>query len=421
MLEAMAPSMARAQASQIPLRRFLAFYVPNGMHMANFTPGAEGALGTLPTILSPLESVKEHITVVSGLACDAGFANGDGAGDHARGTGTFLTCARLLKSDTNIRNAISVDQVMASHLRAQGFGGFASLEVGGEGGGSSGNCDSGYSCAYSRNIAWAGPQSPLGKETNPRALFDRLFGSDQGGAEEAAAAAKRRRRQQSILDVVKGDAATLDAKLGQNDRRKLDEYMTGVRELERRLDSEPVLSCTIPGAPSASTANPTAYIRALLDTIVTAVACDRARVVTFMLGNGGSGRNYSFIGQNTAHHEASHHQGDANRHAQLTAIGRWEVEQLAYLVQRLKDVQEGAGTALDSTMVVMGSEIEDGNSHNHANLPVVVAGHAGGAVAGGRHIRVPNRTPIANLYSTALGSLGAGTSFADSTGTLALS
>ncbi len=223
-----------------------------------------------------------------------------------------------------------------------------------------------------------------------------------------------------MLDVVKGDAAALDAKLGQNDRRKLDEYMTGVRELERRLDSEPVLSCTIGSAPSSSTADPTAYIRALLDTIVTAVACDRTRVVTFMLGNGGSGRNYSFIGQNTAHHEASHHQGDANRHAQLTAIARWEVEQLAYLVQRLAEVQEGTGTALDSTMIVMGSEIEDGNSHSHANLPVVVAGHAGGLVAGGRHVRVPNRTPIANLFATAISSFGAGNSFADSTGTLSL-
>ena len=422
-LDAMAPSMARAQAAGAdPVRRFLAFYVPNGMHMAAFTPEGEGVLGVLPSILNPLEENREHITVVSGLANAAGFANGDGPGDHARGTGTFLTCARLLKSDTVIRNAISLDQVLGNHVRSRGYTGLSSLETGCQGGGSTGNCDSGYSCAYSVNIAWAGPTSPLPKETNPRAVFDRIFGGDAGESAEARAEQeKRRRRQRSILDVVKGDASRVEAKLGSKDRQKLDEYMTGVRELERRLGDDSVTACAVPERPSNQTSDPTPYIQAMIDVVVAGMACDRVRVATFMLGNGGSGRNYSFIGQNTAHHEASHHQGDPNKHAQLAAIDRYEVQQLNHAINRLKAVDEGNGqTALDTSLVVFGSEIEDGNSHSHRDLPIVVAGHGGGVASGNRHVRVPRDTPIANLYGTVLQSFGAPTAFADGTGVVEL-
>lgn len=420
-LEAMAPSLARAQA-QAPTRRFLGFYVPNGMHMAAFSPSTDGALvgGVLPRILQPLSPHLPHVTVVSGLENRAAFAGSDGAGDHARGTGTFLTCTRLLKSDTTIRNAVSVDQVLAGHLRGQGYTGLPSLETGIDGGGSTGNCDSGYSCAYSVNIAWAGATQPLPKETNPRAVFDRLFaGLDP--AEASAEAQKRRRRKLSVLDTVRADAVRLEQKLGTRDRQKLDEYMSGVRELERRTEAEDVVACTLPERPAGPGANPTEHVRTMLDVIAAGYACDRVRVATFMLGNGGSGRNYSFIGQNTAHHEASHHQGDAARHAQLTEIGRWEVEQLAYLTGRLAAIDEGNGlTALDTSLVVFSSEIEDGNSHSHSNLPVVVVGHGGGVAPGGRHVRHARGTPIANLFSTALSTFGAPATFSDSTGPLSL-
>jgi hypothetical protein len=420
-LEAMAPSVARAQG-QAPVRRFLSFYVPNGIHMAAFTPSSMGPLqsAALPRILQPLAPHLDHVTVVSGLENRAGFADADGPGDHARGTGTFLTCTRLLKSDTTIRNAVSIDQVLAGHLRSQGYAGLASLETGIEGGGSTGNCDSGYSCAYTVNIAWAGASQPLPKETNPRAVFDRLFaGLDP--AQASAEAAKRRRRKLSVLDTVRADAARLEQQLGARDRQKLDEYMTGVRELERRTESESVVACTTPSRPSGASQDPTAHVRTMLDVIAAGYACDRVRVATFMLGNGGSNRNYSFIGHNTAHHEASHHQGDPTRHTQLTEIGRWEVEQLAYLTGRLAAIDEGNGrTGLDDTTVFFSSEIEDGNSHAHSDLPVVVVGHGGGAIPGGRHVRHPRGTPMANLFSTVLGTFGAPTSFADSTGTLAL-
>ncbi len=413
-LDAMAPRMARAQA--VAPQRFIAFYVPCGMHMAAFTP-PDGALaaGTLPRITAPMAPHIADTTIISGLANVAGNAGGDGPGDHARGTGVFLTCTRILKSDTTIRNAISLDQVLARQLREQGYPGLASLETGAQGGGSTGNCDSGYSCAYTVNISWSGPTSPAPKETNPRAVFDRLFaGVDPN--EARAVADKRKRRKMSVLDAVKQDAARLDEKLGAHDRAKLDEYLTGIRELERRTESEAVLSCALPARPAGQSSDPTQHIQTMLDVIAAGVSCDRVRVATFMLGNGGSGRNYSFIGQNTAHHEASHHAGDTAKHAQLTEIGRYEVQQLAHLTTKLKAIDEGNGkNALDNTTVVFGSEIEDGNSHSHANLPVIVVGHGGGAIRGGRHVRVARNTPIANLFARVRQTFGGPGQFDDST------
>jgi hypothetical protein len=420
-LEAMAPSIARAQANgQDPLRRFFAFYLPNGMNMASFTPTTEGALGVLPSILEPLESVKQHVTIVSGLENRAAFSGADGPGDHARGTGTFLSVQRLLKSDVDIRNGISVDQVIANHVRSRGFTGLSSLELGCEGGGSTGNCDSGYSCAYSVNVAWAGATSPLPKETNPRAVFDRLFAGVDPSASNAERE-KERRYKQSVLDVVKGDAARLSARLGSKDKQKLDEHLTGIRELELQLGSTPVTACTPGARPAGPSADITAYVRAMLDLVVASFACDRTRVATFMLGNGGSGRNFSFIGVNGAHHELSHHQGDPAKIAQLTQIDRWEMEQLAYVIGRLAAVDDGDGaTALDNSLVYCACEIEDGNSHNHRNLPVVVAGRAGGSITSGRHVRAAGRS-VADLFLTGMQSMGmTSSSFADSAGPLPL-
>jgi hypothetical protein len=419
LLEAMAPRRARAQSTSPT--RFFAFYVPCGMHMAAFTPSTLGALptpGDLPPILAPLAGVIDDVNVISGLQNRAAFADGDGAGDHARGTGTFLTCTRLRKSDVEIENAISLDQVLADHLRRDGYDGLPSIELGCEGGGSTGNCDSGYSCAYSVNIAWSGPQSPLPKETDPRQAFDRLFGPGDS-AQTAAEAEKRRRHKRSVLDVVRQDAARLQAKLGRADQAKLDEYLTGVRELERRIDDASRQSCGAQTRPEPFSGDTTSYVRAMLDLVVAGFACDRMRVATFMLGNGGSGRDYSFLGANTAHHEASHHQNDPVRLQQLQTIDTWEVEQLAYVIGRLRAFNEGEGTLLHHSTVFFSSEIEDGNSHYHGNLPVIVAGRAGGLITPGRHLSFPE-VSTANLFSTVLQSFGAPTAFADSTGPLVL-
>jgi hypothetical protein len=416
LLDVMMPTKAHAQAAA-NVQRFFAFYVPCGIHMASFTPQNLGAGFDLPPILQPLAPYQNDITVLSGLRCAAGDGNEDGAGDHARGTGTFLTCTRVLKSDVEIRNAISVDQAIANSTRSVTE--FASLELGVDGGGSSGNCDSGYSCAYVVNIAWAGVNTPLPKETDPRAVFNRLFSGLQN-ADDIAAVAQRKRRKQSVLDAVRGQATQLQSRVGTRDRQKLDEYLTGLRSVEQRIQADVGGAvCGAPNEPGGSD-DPTQKAQALLELAVAAFACDKTRVITFMLSNGGSGRSYPFLGVNGGHHELSHHGGSEENFRQLEIIDRWEMEQFAFLVDKLRQLDEGGGrNGLDTTAALFGSEIEDGNSHSHRNLPVVVAGRANGVIASGQHRRFDNE-PIANLYAALLGGHGLPAQFADSTRALPL-
>lgn len=397
---------ARAQVASP--RRFFAFYVPNGMHMPAWTPAAEGTLpATLPAILQPLADagVSSDVLVLSGLDNFAAFAQGDGPGDHARGTGCFLTANHLRKTEgADIDNGISVDQVIANAVRGQTA--FASLELGCEGGGSTGGCDSGYSCAYSRNVAWSGPATPAPKEVNPRNAFDRLF-AGTNASESAEARERRKRLKHSVLDYAKDDATRLKGKLGARDRSKLEEYLTGVRDIETRLDGPAGAVCVPPTRPEGVPGDTEAYVRLMLDIAATAFACDVTRVATFMLGNGGSGRSYPFLGVNDAHHEISHHQGDAAKQAKLQTIDTWEVQQLAYFLAKLKATDEDGSSVLANSSVFFSSEIEDGNSHFHGNLPVLVAGQAGGTIATGRHVVFPDGTPIANLFLALMEASGA--------------
>lgn len=422
-LEAMAPSLARAQAAGAPpLARFIVFYLPNGMLMRSFTPSTVGPLDVLPPILAPLEALKQDITVVSGLHNIAVDRGDDPPGPHARGTASFLTGATITASETALTNGVSCDQLIADHLRAQGYGGLASVELGCEGGGALGACDAGYSCAYQVNISWSGPQSPVPKETNPHAAFDRLFSAVD--TRPVAEREKERRRKQSILDAVKDDVARVNARVGANDKKKIDEHLTGIRELERRLDSLGAAACAeAGGAPGDvdvnAPADVTGYVRAMLDLVVVAARCDRSRVMTFMIGNGGSPRDCRFLGIEGQHHGISHRSA---READLEKIDIWEMEQVAYFLGRFKDVDDGDGvSALDSSFVYCASELSDGNRHTRDNLPVVVAGRAGGRVGpGGRHVQVEPR-PVADLLLTAMQSMGLpSTSFANSTGPLDL-
>jgi hypothetical protein len=398
-LDAMLPASARAQL-QPSARRFLAWYVPNGMHMAAWTPSATGASYALTPILQPLAAVRGEVLVLSNLANRAGTDNAPG--DHARGTGSFLTCTRVRRTEgADIQNGVSLDQLIAQEIGGHTI--LPSVQLGTEGGGPSGGCDSGYSCAYARNISWAGPASPLAKETNPQNAFDRLF---QGADPQLSAAERERRRQLrlSILDAVHEDARRLRIALGVTDRRKLDEYLTGVRELELRLETTPGSTCTAnePEPPEDFRAR----VRAMADVMVLAFRCDVTRVITFMQANAGSNQTYPWLGVGDGHHQISHHQGNPANHAALQAIDTWEVEQFAYLLEQLAAIAEPGGSVLDSSLVFFSSEIEDGDAHRHLNLPILLAGRAGGAVQPGRHLRWSSEQKLADLFLTILSAYG---------------
>ncbi len=413
-LEAMAPSIARAQAAGTAPKRLVYFYVPCGIHMPNWTPAETGAAYNLKPILAPLAPLKSDVLVLSGLANMP--ARPDGAGDHASGTGAFLTCAHPFKTNgAGIMNGVSVDQVAAAAIGSQTR--FPSLQLGSDGGGSTGDCDSGYSCAYARNISWASETQPLPKETNPRAVFDRLF----GGTDPRATLEQQRKRKlfkQSILDFVKEDASTLKTKLGRTDQRKMDEYLTAIRELETRLQLENSGPVCAADPPTDSSAFPD-KVRNMIDVMVLAMQCDFTRVITFMMGNAGDNRAFPFIGVPEQHHDLSHHQGIQANYDKLTLISTWEVEQYASLLTKMKAITEGTGTMLDSSLVFFSSEITDGNAHNHDDMPVLLGGKGGGAVSSGRHVRYSGDPPLANLYLAMLHSVGANAaSFGNSTGVL---
>jgi hypothetical protein len=312
-------------------------FVPNGVNLQNWTPEREGFAFDLPYILEPLNNVRDELLVLSGLTHDKGRANGDGPGDHARSASVFLTGAQPRKTDgSNIRSGISVDQAAAQQIGSATR--FASLELGCEPGRSAGNCDSGYSCAYSSNIAWSGEASPVGKEVDPKLVFQRLFGNGSA-SDTQRAQARRDAMRQSILDYVADDAERLQRRLGGGDQRKLDEYLTGVREIERRIEhsrSESIDSDLVDyPSPAGIPDDYAEHIRLMCDMMVLAFQTDSTRIATFMLANAGSNRGYRPIDVPDGHHDLSHHGGDAvkldkirriNRHATGLSAGTDEVD-----------------------------------------------------------------------------------------------
>jgi hypothetical protein len=282
-LEAMLPNAPRAYAQGMTPKRMLAYYFPNGMHMPSFTPSGEGAGYALSETLAPLAPHQNDFLVLTGLANRP--AQPDGPGDHAAGTGSFITATHVFKTEgSNIQNGVSVDQVAAGALGEATR--FSSLQLGMDGGGSTGNCDSGYSCAYARNISWAGPQTPLPKTVNPQIVFDRLFAGLDPQA-TATERAKRKKYQNSVLDVAIADAEKLKGKLGAADNAKVDEYLTAIRELERQINEmDEATLCGVPARPGSSY-DVTMKARVMADLMVTAMQCDLTRVVSFMLANAG--------------------------------------------------------------------------------------------------------------------------------------
>ncbi|MHC5539390.1 DUF1552 domain-containing protein, partial [Singulisphaera rosea] len=389
-----------------PLR--LAFcYVPNGVHMQDWTPKTDGASFEFPHILEPLAKVKEKLLVLTGLAQENADAKGDGGGDHARSLATFLTGCHPLKTDgANIRAGVSVDQVAAMKIGRQTR--FASLELGCDRGAQSGSCDTGYSCAYSSNISWRSESTPMAKEVNPRLVFDRLFASRLGG-QDASARARRELYRKSILDYVAEDASTLKSRLGIGDKRKVEEYLTGVREVELRLaKAETTGDVGLPDFPKPQGV-PKDYrehVRLMFDMLALAFQGDLTRVGTFMYANEGSTKSYPFIGVPEGHHDLSHHGNDPEKHEKIKKINRFHIEQFAYFLEKLDSMREGEESLLDRSMIVYGSGIGDGNRHNHDDLPVLLAGKANGTIKTSRHLKFNQSTPLNNLYLSMLDRVG---------------
>ena len=390
--------IASAQAAAPP-QRLLFYYVPNGMHMPAFTPAETGTEYTLTPILSPLAPFKNELLILSGLTNLPGRP--DGAGDHAGGTSAFLTCAKANKSDSDIRLGVSVDQLAAAALGAGTR--FPSLQLGLDGGSSGGVCDSGYGCAYTTNISWSGPRTPLPKMFDPRVVFDVLFrGEDQGQTPEQLE--RRRQQRKSVLDLVRSDATRLSARLGGADRRKLDEYLSAVRQVESRIDGATPI-CGAAKRP-ADTLRFDETAKAMTDLMVLAFSCDLSRVVSYMWGNGLSNRSYGFIGAPGAHHELSHHQNNPDTLAKLQTINTYEMQLLAYLLDGLTKAKEAGGSLLDRTLIVLSSDVSDGNRHNHDDMPLLLVGRLGSAITPGRHLRYPGQ-PLSNLYLSILHAVGA--------------
>lgn len=392
-----------------PLRMAFA-YVPNGVHMENWTPKEEGTNYQFTPLLSKLSDFKKDFSVLTGLTCDKARANGDGPGDHARSMAAFLTCSQPKKTaGADLRAGVSVDQVAAMKLGHATK--LPSLEIGCDRGQNAGNCDSGYSCAYSNNLSWRSEQTPMPKETDPKQVFERLYGRPKNEDDRL-----------SILDSVLDDAQSLEAKLGGSDRRKLDEYLTSIREMESRLQRNKKENVEIKPTIEKPGGIPKEYsdhMKILADLQVLALQSDITRFSTFVFANEGSNRSYKFIGVPEGHHDLSHHGGDKEKHEKISRINQFHVEHLAYLITKLKSVKEGNGTLLDNMMLLYGSGIGDGNRHNHDQLPILLFGKGGGKLNPGRHIKYKNDTPIANLYLAMLQRLGIEQKrFGDSTGIL---
>lgn len=422
-LDSAVPRSAWAAKSSAQPVRLGFFFIPNGVNLQHWTPTSTGFNYELPKTLSPLQHLKNDITVITGLTHDKGRANGDGAGDHARSAGVYLTAAQPLKSEgAEIRAGQSVDQ-RAAEVIGQ-LTRFPSLELGTEGGRPFGKCDSGYSCAYSNNISWKNETTPMSKITNPREVFERLFG-DGSQREKSENAERRKRYKKSILDFVLEDSNQLNRQLGNADQRKMDEYLTAVREIETRLERNENAQANHQeflrhyNQPEGIPDLYDDHVKLLGDMLVLAFQTDSTRICSFMLANAGSNRSYRNIGVREGHHSLSHHQSDPEKLAQIQLIDQHHVALFSYIVDRMKATPDGDANLLHNSILLFGSSISDGNRHNNENLPLITAGHGGGSLINGRHIAYPEETPMANLLVSMLNTAGIEDPyFGDSTGPL---
>jgi hypothetical protein len=421
LLDGMVPAMAAVGDKRATRLSFV--YIPNGIIMDQWTPAAEGAGFEMTPILEPLAPYRDQMLVLSGLDCkNANPQPGEGGGDHERGSGAFLTGVHPKKTGgTDIEAGTSIDQVAAKELGNQTE--LASLELTLDFAEFVGGCDPGYSCAYTNTLCWRSPNTPIPMENNPRAVFERLFGSSD--TTDPAERLARIKKDRSILDAVRQDVARLVPGLGPTDRRKLTEYLDAVRDVERRIQkAEEQSSQELPSLvrPVGIPATFEDHIKLMFDLQVLAYQTDKTRVITFLLAHEQSTRAYPEIGIHDPHHPLTHHSGDQEKISKVIEIQKYHARMFSYFLEKMQATPDGDGNLLDHTMIVYGGSISDANVHKHEDLPILLIGGGDGKIKGGRHVRYPKDTPVANLFVTVLDKMGTpAESFGDSTGELDLS
>jgi hypothetical protein len=415
-LDAMSPALAAAPKA--PLRMGFV-YVPNGMDIRNWDLDYEGKLGRLSRIMQPLDPYKDEMVVLANLTHNNGRALLDGPGDHGRCCGSYLTGVQPRKTMVDIKAGISCDQIVANQIGNKTR--FPSLELGMEDARQAGDCDSGYSCAYTNNLAWRSETQPLPPVLDPRALFERLFGSDAHLTPEQRALRNKHRR--SILDFVTADTRKLESDLGPTDRRKLDEYLSSIREIERQLEKAETDNARInPGMakPYGVPADFAEHFKLMTDMLTVALQADLSRVFTFLVTREGTSRSYREIGIADGHHPLTHHMNKPELMEKVSQINTYHVKQFSGWVEKLKSIKEGDASLLDNSMIVYGAGLCDGNRHNHEDLPTLLVGRGGNNyVKTGRRMVYRRETPMSNLFLTMMDRLDVQAEhFGDSTGRL---
>ena len=413
-MESLAPVAKAAAKSATPPVRMCYWYVPNGVHLPTWFPQHEGPLVDLPETLQPLSFAKEYLNTFHGLVHNTALTNGDTEGcGHGQGAASFLTGAQAYKTQDNVRVDTSVDQVYAKHVGSATR--FPSLELGCESA-RSGNAF-GYSGTYKTHISWRTATSPAPYEMNPKVVFDRLFTQGSNSLTQATVADRDFYRK-SMIDYVLDDAHRIRNRVAKTDQRKLDQYLTGVREVERRIQSAGA-SVDVSGfhRPEGIPEDFDDHLRLMCDLMVLAFQTDSTRASTFMVTKEASDRNYPWLGFTDGHHELSHHGNEAEKNRKLREIDRYHISILGYMVEKMMGIEEANGSSLlDNSMVLFGSGISDGDRHDHVNLPVVVVGKGGGSFRTGQHTKCRVETPMSNLLLAMLQQAGVPTDrFGDST------
>jgi hypothetical protein len=408
LLDSMVPALtAQSKTAAAPIRRLGIFYVPNGMAMKYWVPTGEGADFEVPRTLSPLTPYRDQLVILSGLATMCAYPRpGEGGGDHARSASTFMTGVHIKRtSAADVQAGISADQIAARQFGQVTQ--LASLELALESVELLGACDGTYACAYSNTIAWRTPTTPLPMENDPRAVFERLFGT--ASSTDPAARLARIRRDRSILDSVGDKVSSLKGRLDPSDRTKLTEYLEAVRDVERRVqkaEEQSSRELLVVEQPAGIPGQFADHAQLMMDLLALAYQADLTRVSTFMIGREVSSRPYPEIGIPDSHHPLSHHENDVQKLDKLGQINLHHMNQFAHLVEKLKTTKEGNGTLLDSSLLVYGAGISDSNTHFHDNLPIALVGGAAGGLKGGRHLRYGKDTPLTNLWLTVLDKMG---------------